>query len=172
MMRILSRSGVFVVADETNSYEYKPTITLEEDNKWVYEVPKGRAIKVLWPFSGYLPWDIPYKMLWMKRNPKEQAKSQLKFSGPNQMQSRGLRRIALKSRVKNIAGFNRRVPGVLREMGADVLEVQFEQLVSIMNVEKIEKFLDRTLDTTPITTRKGLKKRGNILPVGQLELAR
>lgn len=160
MMRILSISGVRVVADETRSYEFARTNSLEKDNGWIHDIPPGRAIKVLWPDSGHLPVDRHYKMIWMYRNSKEQARSQRKWTGEN--------RKWMARQAKYIRRFNKIIPPIFARLGSEVLRVSFDGLVTKPNLEPLEEFLDRPLDVSPIVIRK---TKGNIYSVGHLESA-
>ena len=158
MMRILSQSGIPVVSDETLSFEYARTNNMERDNKWIYDISSGSAMKVLWPDSGHLPLDRHYKMIWMYRDHKEQARSQRKFAGGN--------RQWMAKQAKYIRRFNKIVPPLMLRLGARVQRVSFDKLVTKPDLGPLEKFLGQSLDGSPIIIRE---VGGNIHPVGQLE---
>lgn len=158
MMRILSVSGIPVVADETLSFEYARTNSLERNNKWIHDIPSGSAIKVLWPDSGHLPLDRHYKMIWMYRNHKEQARSQRKMAGGN--------RKWMAKQAKYIRRFNKIVPPLLTRLGAEVLRVSFDELITKPDLGPVEEFLGQPLDGSPVIIRE---VGGNIHAVGQLE---
>ncbi len=90
LMKVLHQSGMVPFVDEFYSYESKLTNTLNEDNRWVVELPKEgfQVIKALYPQVLDLPYTDPrynvevnlqYNMLWMVRNAREMAKSQRLF---------------------------------------------------------------------------------------------
>ncbi len=78
MMKMLHKGGLIPFADNHLSYESDFTISLPHDYEFL-ENCKGRVIKVLDPHIFQLPYKHKYTFIWMKRNPKEQAKSQIKF---------------------------------------------------------------------------------------------
>lgn len=84
MMRILRAGGVDIVTDDIREanidnpkgyFEYERIKTLPEDNSWVKEL-SGRAVKVISFLLRYLPADLEYRVIFMRRNLEEVLKSQ------------------------------------------------------------------------------------------------
>lgn len=160
MMRILHDSGLPVVADEKHSYECAATVNLQRDNKWVLELPDGVAMKVLYPHVMYLPSTISYRMIWMHRNPREQAKSQRKFGGHS--------RQWVAPRIKYIVKVELAVPQSLHKMGNDVLRVSFDDILRTHDLEELALWLRNPVEAGAIASRS---PKSSGLPVGTLEVA-
>lgn len=79
MMNMLYSGGLKVIADNYASFEDMRTSDIKKDSKWLAEA-QGKAIKILDLHRICLPGEFHYKIIWLKRNYKQQAKSIIKFS--------------------------------------------------------------------------------------------
>lgn len=79
-MHMLHTGGLDVIADDgdTISYETAATLRLPQEWDWLMSC-EGRAIKVLDPHRHQLPPMLPYHFVWMRRNVRQQARSQRRF---------------------------------------------------------------------------------------------
>ncbi len=84
MMRMLAAGGVPLLtdgqrtADEDNPYgyfEYEPVKALQRDSAWVPQA-RGKAIKIISQLLPTLPPDVPYRVLFMRRELGEVLASQ------------------------------------------------------------------------------------------------
>ena len=84
MMRMLRAGGVDIVTDDIREanidnpkgyFEYERVKTLPEDTSWVREL-SGRAVKVISFLLRYLPTDLEYRVIFMRRNLEEVLMSQ------------------------------------------------------------------------------------------------
>lgn len=157
MMKILEESGIPVVCDEKLSYEDSRTGDLRGKGEWLLDVPPDSAIKILWPQLGFVPRGPVYRVIWMRRNPKEQARSQAKFLGKNKLWR--------KEKEKLIRGVEKKVPQLIGgEM--DLVIIQFEDVIAGNNLSSLSKFLGRTINTSSVFSRK---LGGRHYPVGYFE---
>lgn len=78
MMRMLHAGGLGVVAENFQSFEDHRCTYIGPKDRWLEQVV-GKAIKVLDLHRMYLPEGIKYKVIWMKRDYEQQAKSQIYF---------------------------------------------------------------------------------------------
>ena len=78
-MQMLHAGGLPVIRD-TDSWSYETDLVtrLPADSAWLADC-RGKAVKLLDPHRWTPPPGLPYRFIWMQRNPKEQAKSQVKF---------------------------------------------------------------------------------------------
>jgi hypothetical protein len=108
-----------------------------------YEIPKGRAVnpeawaamggavKILDPHINRPPAGLPYRWIWIDRNPVEQAKSMVKF-----MVACGAAVDPAKESIavsKLAASFMRdrsRANGVMREYSHRILKLRFEDILA------------------------------------------
>lgn len=84
MMRMLAAGGVPLLtdgqrtADEDNPYgyfEYEPVKALQRDATWLPQA-RGKAIKIISQLLPTLPPDVPYRVLFMRRELREVLASQ------------------------------------------------------------------------------------------------
>jgi hypothetical protein len=84
MMRMLRAGGVELVTDDIREanidnpkgyYEYERVKKLPQDNTWVGEL-SGKAVKVISFLLRYLPEDLEYRVIFMRRNLEEVLMSQ------------------------------------------------------------------------------------------------
>jgi hypothetical protein len=153
MMRCLHEGGVPVVAENYTSYEdSRATTHLPHDGAWLAEA-RGKAIKILEPHHFYPPRNFEYDFILMRRNPAEQARSQLKFlhlvsglpkamCGENQVHRMTLGIMKDYPKVETFLNMY---------FGSRVLPVKFEDLLARpdQQVRYLEKFLGRQLYGTP-----------------------
>lgn len=79
MMRMLEAGGMRVVCDNRNSYEDDRVLDLPARPLWLREC-WGAAVKVLDPQHYVLPEGPAYRFIWMDRDRRQQALSQIKFT--------------------------------------------------------------------------------------------
>ena len=163
MMKILWKSGFHIISDEQMSFELKETTRLNEGNGWIMNLPPKSVIKVLYPHVMHLPVSREYKVIWMKRDPKEQAKSQRNFAGHS--------KLWVLTGAKNIRERERVFPGILARLGASVLQLRFETLIhspDIANRELVRFLeLDSPLDMSSVVPRR--TEWSSSRPIGTLE---
>lgn len=95
-----------------------------------YRENEGRAIKVLDPHHWAPPPGLDYRVIWLDRAVKEQAKSQQKFVramtkgvfATGREQARGLERALVRERVPALY--------ILRALSTRILPIQFETVLS------------------------------------------
>jgi hypothetical protein len=84
MMRMLRAGGVELVTDDIREanidnpkgyFEYERVKKLPQDNTWVGEL-SGKAVKVISFLLRYLPDDLEYRVIFMRRNLEEVLMSQ------------------------------------------------------------------------------------------------
>lgn len=78
IMQMLRAGGMPVVADNLVSCEDSRSNSITKKSSWLEEA-QGKAIKVLLPDVINLPNEFSYRIIWIKRDYNEQAKSQVKF---------------------------------------------------------------------------------------------
>jgi hypothetical protein len=79
MMQMLHAGGLPVFRDTDSwSYETEFITRLPDDSAWLHDC-HGKVVKLLDPHRWTLPPGLPYLFIWMSRNSKQQAKSQVKF---------------------------------------------------------------------------------------------
>ena len=78
MMHMLLAGGMPIVADNLSGCEDVRTNDLQHNNTWLSDCA-GKAIKVLFPQVLHVPSSLRYKIIWMVRDLKQQAKSMKKF---------------------------------------------------------------------------------------------
>lgn len=81
VMKMLYAAGVPVFADSLASFEHQ-AMRLPGDIDQVFPLFRGEAVKILDPFRwdfGAVPFPRDTMAIWVRRNYKEQAKSQQKF---------------------------------------------------------------------------------------------
>ena len=84
MMRLLEAGGVPVIVDGVRKpdldnpngyYEYEPVKTLKQDSSWV-PGSQGKAVKLVYLLLRDLPPDLPYDVIFMRRDMGEVVASQ------------------------------------------------------------------------------------------------
>lgn len=148
-MRCLHEGGVSVVAENYASYEDPRAIThLPHDGQWLAEA-QGKAVKILEPQHYTPPRCFEYDFILMRRNPAEQARSQLKFL---HLVSGLPAAMCDESQVHTVAmGIMRDYPKVeafLRGYsGSRLIGVAFEDLLANPDreVRRVQKFIGRQL---------------------------
>ena len=83
-MALLQAGGMLVFSDETRQadldnpngyFEYSGTRSLQSDNAWIHH-SVGKAVKVISPLLSFLPSDLHYRIVFMRRNVREISLSQ------------------------------------------------------------------------------------------------
>jgi hypothetical protein len=79
MMRLVRAAGIPVVADSMEGgLEYGPALKLPKESEWLKGCI-GKAVKILDPQRYTPPAGLPYRFIWLDRDPTQQAKSQIKM---------------------------------------------------------------------------------------------
>lgn len=162
MMKILHKSGLDVIADNYASYEDERTNFITKKDLWLAEA-KGKAIKILDLHRQNLPYEFTYKVIWMNRDFKEQAKSNIKFlnlvSGLKIPENiwRTLEKSLIKDEKRTFDRFNKR--------WIEFKVIRFEDLLYNPTKEflKIEDFLRIEI---PVSVISVIKKRSPECMVG------
>lgn len=176
MMRVLHNSGFAAISDDLVSYELKATADLKTNRgDWIDGLPFNSrvplVVKILYPHLIYLPaiGNLRYRVIWMHRNPREQAKSQRKFLTTI---GRPKPRYWVGIAMAMIRRIEERFPReVSQQSDVDLLRVSFESLIRNPKetLESVGGFLDWKLDPSPVLTRS---PRHTGTPVGLLEITR
>ena len=164
MMRCLELSGAPVICTERVSYELEATAKLCSANTWVYDLPHSGVLKVLFPQVMFLPpqtKDTRYKIIWLTRNYKQQARSQRKFLGATTDWQ--------KARYPHIKFANKQTPRELRDSGAQVFTAHFEDLIKRSKQLKgaLSAFLGFPFDDSAVRHRKSAAGK---YALGELEI--
>ena len=78
MMRMLHAGGMDVFCENKTDFETELIFTLPDNNAWL-GLCTGKALKLLDPHENLPSPSFDYRFIWMDRNPREQAKSQMKL---------------------------------------------------------------------------------------------
>lgn len=81
MMKMLDRGGIPTYCDHGNegvSYETEKVIGLPAHNEWLHHC-QGKAVKILDPHIYRLPKEYSYRAIFLTRDFRQQALSQVKF---------------------------------------------------------------------------------------------
>lgn len=136
MMRVLDRAGVPVLTDGVRQpdrdnpngyYEFERVKQLEHDSGWL-GVAKGKAVKIIYRHLPYLPRDLRYHIVFMRRDVEEVLRSQeLMVERLTQTPATPAERQQLRR------AFERQLAAVLAEVARrsemSLLEVNYNELV-------------------------------------------
>ena len=163
MMRILDVSGLPIQAKEIGSYEYMRTTELSEDNDWILDLPPWTAIKIFYNSLLHLPMSRGYKLIWMSRRAKEQAKSQRRYAKQTRKWEKERFKFILKVESMYPPYFQHKAPNV------DFLKVRFEGLVTDPETVgyALSALLDHKIDMSPVVIRD---PKVSEMPLGTLEM--
>ena len=137
VMKMLDVGGMGVFADNNQSYETHLTSYLPLNFAWLDKC-ENKAIKILDPHIFTPPRTYQYRFIWMRRNFREQAKSQLKFLKALMFPTQ---RADLSRFVKRLKHDTPKCLSILRQRGP-VLVCCFEDVIKKPDVEanRISKF--------------------------------
>ena len=140
MMKMLHSAGIPVFADNHLSFESHYSNMLPEDNQWLWAC-RGYAVKILDPHIFTPPDQLEYKIVWMDRDRKEQARSQVKF----------LRHVGISIKKPDIGRLAKSLkkdrPTCIKLIenlsGGDFITIRFEKLINkpIKTAIDIAKFI-------------------------------
>jgi len=162
MMRMLHQGGLDVVAGNYASYEDDRANFCNEEFEFLRDCG-GKAVKLLEAQRMRLP-EISYNFIWMRRQAREQGKSQAKFlkqvmalpvePEAGERLAQGILRDTLPAQAR-----------LMRMTRSNLCEVWFERLLSYPREEalKVQNFLNAVLDVDAMVAQ--VKKR----PTGCLE---
>ena len=145
MMNMLHKGGLDVYADTHAGYESHAVVNIQKDNSFLHDCA-GKAVKILHPHILHLPHKIPCKIIWMHRDPREQAKSQRKFMNN---QGYNIPRQAIHKLKKAIERDNKGTLELFKgQDNIEVLKVRYEELKTNASTTVIcvEDFLDIPMD--------------------------
>ena len=142
MMKMLHVGGMGYFGDNEKSYETDLNLKLPDNHEFLNDC-YGKAVKLLDPHKWPVPKQYNVKWVWMYRNTKEQARSQLKL-----VEAMGFRttRKDLRSMEKQLVKDEATCKKLLA--GEDVLRVRFEDLINqpIIESQRIADFTELLLD--------------------------
>lgn len=145
MMHMLDAVGVQTYANDKAAFEHDD-LTIDADIAKLLPVIGDRACKILDPYHMRWPERCEVPVIWMDRNFKEQAKSQVKllrmgsgFSIPGQ---------AWRAIAKSLEMDIPVCMALYRRLGARVLRVRFEELLSepLLVASRVIDFLGLSAD--------------------------
>jgi len=149
LMRMLYMGGLEVVANLGRiSFEDARAAAVPLSATFLRDC-QGRAVKILDPHRHQLMEGFAYEVLWLHRDPDQQAQSQLKFlrdvGGMPVQADRRTRRAIARSIVEDYQAFQRLRAGLSCHR---ILELHFERLLTAPNTcaVRIVEFLERPLD--------------------------
>lgn len=168
VMQMLDAGG-YPVFGEWPAYEESIQSELPESaEQWLAAV-MDRATKALDPHRWRLPPGPDYKVIWLDRNPLQQAASQIKlmrltcgFAIPNDRATR--RKLAASYSADRAVAMK-----LFRDLGAAILELPFEVIIldRIAAAESINRFLGGGLDEHAMAAQ--VRHRGTDCLPGLLE---
>jgi len=153
MMRMLEAGGVDIVTDNIREanidnpkgyFEYERVKTLPTDNTWVKDV-SGRAVKLISLLLRYLPDDLEYRVIFMRRNLEEVLMSQntmLRHRGKEPEEDDGGMTAAFAEHLEKTFSLIEQKPNM------KVLYVDFSDVIEnpVGCIEDVRTFLGRDLD--------------------------
>ena len=150
MMRLLHTGGMPVFADNFASYESELANSLEypDPKEWMAEV-EGKAIKILDIHRMYLPAGYKFRMVWMERDLRQQAKSHIKFVGA--MYGAGFsdhRESNVRNLMESLRSDTKKCLRKMEGLRIPVLIIKFEHLLShpARDLAKVASFIDCPLN--------------------------
>lgn len=127
MMRMLHRGGMEVFADNHAGYEHGllngPTVISVHQHHFA-----GKAAKVLDPHHHTWPRELDARVIWLDRDTREQAKSQVKFLrmiGGFTIPGQSWRAMA-----KSLPGERAKSMDIFERLHVPVLELRFEDVLA------------------------------------------
>lgn len=153
MMRMLEAGGTPIyqdgmrLADTDNPkgyYEAERVKDLAKDARWLGEEASGRAIKIISSLLPYIPFELDYKVIFMRRNMAEILASQRKM-----LESSGTHHgVADELMAAKFAIHLRKIRKFLEQQGREVLFVDYAKVITdpAAEVSKINVFLGGGLD--------------------------
>jgi len=167
MMQMLHAGGLPVFRDTDSwSYETERITRLPDDSAWLQEC-HGKAVKLLDPHRWTPLPGLPYRFVWMHRDAKQQAKSQVKF----------LKTLGKRVSNKDIPFFRKQIQRdtatclrLLKSYHCPLLRVRFESTLKhpLLIAEKVSRFCGG-LDVEKMTAC--VKKRPVRCLSGMMELS-
>jgi len=153
MMQMLGAGGIDLVIDEKrpvdehNSagyFEFERVKSLQQDNSWL-EDHQGKAIKILFHLLRFLPVNLSYRIIFMRRNVDDVLKSQNRMlqSYDKPTQDNILIKSLFDKALKEIEQW------IMQQENMKGVFINYEDILNHPDnkVNKIETFLDRELNT-------------------------
>ncbi len=154
MMKMLASGGIDIYtdnvrqADEDNPqgyYEVEKVKKLQENSAWLHHV-RGRAVKIVSSLLYYVPFSLPYKVIFMRRDMQEILLSQKKMlerSGQAAEQAAN-DSLALKFETH----LQKIIAWIDAQKHIDCLYIDYKQAIDdpLACAQKIQEFLGRPLD--------------------------
>lgn len=127
VMQMLSAGGV-PCAGAFPSFEPDESghIPLKQD--WLLTL-RGRAAKVLDPHRGLRSSPVPLRVIWLNRDPKQQARSQAKFF--REFLGESLPRNATRKLAASYSADKAAAMAIFRRLNAPVMELHFERIIDM-----------------------------------------
>lgn len=146
MMHMLHEGGMEVYCDNKVSYETDNIMKLPGDSTWMSDC-EGKAVKLLDPHKNVPSKDHKYVVIWMRRDYKQQAKSQAKLAhlldGLPKIGRKDIRRVESKlhkETVQCMSMFSKQYKAEIHITEfEDVLHNPIDSAVRIADILKIHK---------------------------------
>jgi hypothetical protein len=145
MMRMLRSGGMEVFAEMEQSCETNLIFTLPDNDAWLTHCT-GKALKLLDPHKNQPSPAFSYRFIWMDRDPKQQALSQLKLLRELGGMDFGSRKNMLAMKRANIADRPKALSAI--KPHGPVMTVRFEDLLRdpLAEAYRVREFVGRDLD--------------------------
>ncbi len=147
MMRMLHAGGVPTLGNHS-SFEDDRVQGLPRDWQWLDEA-QGKAVKILEPTHYAPPHQFRYQFIWTRRDPLQQAQSQIKFL----RQVAGLN-VGDKAILNMRDGIRKDTEPYMRRLasyeGSTLLEMHFETVLAnpLGSAIQLQNYLQRPFDAT------------------------
>lgn len=152
LMRMLNAGGIPAYAENLVSFETPRIFDLPADSSWLSEC-EGHAVKLLEPLYLLPLPRLEWRFILMRRNPREQARSQIKFMN---MLGTPVPDSALEPLI---ASLRADLPKMRKTLGryGPVLDVSFEEVLErpLETAYRVEKFVGKrnALDTNAMAAQ-------------------
>lgn len=154
VMKMLDAGGAEIVTDNIRKpdrdnpkgyFEFEKAKQLHKDATWLYEM-RGKVIRVISHLLYYLPKDISYKIIFVRRNLQEILDSQHKMYVRLQGKPDDIEDSVLAGKFE--AHLKKTDQWMKRQKHMEVLYVDFKATIEnlLATVQKIRKFLGNPLD--------------------------
>lgn len=140
MMQMLHMGGLPIYAENTWAYETPLNTRLPEESAWLQDC-RGKAVKIIDPHRFTPPKGLPCRFIWMTRNIREQAKSQVKF-----LRTLGheIPKCEIKTLIRYIDRDMTICVQLLKTYQRPLLHVRFESLIKhpMLTAKRVSVFCD------------------------------
>lgn len=130
VMQMLARAGFPIFEPHIAQYpafEHPYTLQPMTNYKWLFGA-RGTAIKVLDPHINKLPDGVPFKVIWLDRDPTHQAASSLKFLNAAGI-SVPISRESIRNMTRSLRNDRPRALRAIHNLRGKTLMLTFEDLI-------------------------------------------